>query len=65
MNCTREYVAICVDTEGALTSKNRRKDVRQRKESLHWKRNTAFQRSMLVVRCHVNDDGLWAIFFAN
>ena len=38
----REYVAICVDTEGASTSKKRRREVRQRKEG-YTGNNTVFQ----------------------
>ena len=39
---SREYVAFCVDTEGASTRKKRRKEVRQRKES-YTGNNTVFQ----------------------
>ena len=39
---SREYVAFCVDTEGASTSEKKRKEVRQRKES-YTGNNTVFQ----------------------
>ena len=43
MKCnSREYVANCVHMEGASTSKKRRREVRQRKES-YTGNNTPFQ----------------------
>ena len=43
MKCnSREYVANCVYMEGASTSKKRRREVRQRKES-YTGNNTPFQ----------------------
>ena len=60
---TREYAAICVDMEGASTSKERRKEIRRGRTK--GKTQPGFQGSMLQVQCHTNDDGLFVVVSPN